>query len=344
MTRIRIQERKIALIMSFHLILSHLSKFRRFLAFSFSSLFSSSSRSYSSASVTICSSSSSPLFFFLLLFFLLFLLFAHHVFTGMYFTGAHTVFSRSFFWHSRCCSNLFIPPLKHVIFSRRFRIKCTTLKVASFFRQFNAIGPLFSSFVQHHQLELRTSKTYLKRHNLVQNKNIDVQNFENIGSPLVVFHSDFFGTMRPFWTFLDSTKPLRLFRYFVMDVKQPQRVPLFTFFGTVTLLKSLILNFFSEILKSLKGPIIFCHNLQPTGVSQSPKGPPFTILSLRYSVDFGRSRLVQTWSIVVQICSNFPEITCQTFDWQSSYSTRLSHQIKRSIACFSKCTAKKKLT
>ena len=52
--------------------------------------------------------------------------------------------------------------------------------------------------------------------------------------------------------------------------------------------------------------------LQPTGVSQSPKGPPsmflifcnqlefhkaqrvptFTILSLRYSADFGRSRLV----------------------------------------------------
>ena len=37
------------------------------------------------------------------------------------------------------------------VFSRRFRRECTTLTVASFcffFRQFNAIGPLFCSFVQ----------------------------------------------------------------------------------------------------------------------------------------------------------------------------------------------------
>ena len=81
-----------------------------------------------------------------------------------------------------------------------------------FFRQFNAIGPLSCSFVQHHQLELRTSKTYSKRQNLVENKNIDVQNLENIGCPFGVFHSDFFGTH----FFLDFTKgsPLRLFRYF----------------------------------------------------------------------------------------------------------------------------------
>ena len=31
----------------------------------------------------------------------------------------------------------------YTLFSRRFRRKCTTLTVASFFRQFNAIGPLF---------------------------------------------------------------------------------------------------------------------------------------------------------------------------------------------------------
>ena len=53
-----------------------------------------------------------------------------------------------------------------------------------FFRQFNAIGRLFCSFVQHHHFELRTSKTYSKRQNLVQNKNIDVQNLENIGHPI----------------------------------------------------------------------------------------------------------------------------------------------------------------
>ena len=38
------------------------------------------------------------------------------------------------------------------------------------FRQFNAIGPLFCSFVQHHQRGPRTSKTYSKCQNLVQNK------------------------------------------------------------------------------------------------------------------------------------------------------------------------------
>ena len=37
---------------------------------------------------------------------------------------------------------------------------------------------------------------------------------------------------------------------------------------------------------------IFFHILPPAGVSQNPKSPPFTILSLRYSADFGRSRLV----------------------------------------------------
>ena len=39
-------------------------------------------------------------------------------------------------------------------------------------------------------------------------------------------------------------------------------------------------------------PSIFFPFLQPAGVSQSPKGPPFSILSLRYGADFGRFRLV----------------------------------------------------
>ena len=79
-----------------------------------------------------------------------------------------------------------------------------------------------------------------------------------------------------------------------MGVKKPQSVPPFTFFGTVTLFKNLISKFFWEIVKSPKGSpsvfVNFCH--KPAGVSQSPKGPPFTILSLRFSADFGRSRLV----------------------------------------------------
>ena len=117
-----------------------------------------------------------------------------------------------------------------------------------------------------------------------------------------------------------------------MDVRKSQKVPPFTFFGTVTLFKNHILKFLGNFFKSFKGPPFnFFHILQPTGVSQSPKGPPFyifrhcdtvqfiffifchqlefhktqrvppfTILSLRYSADFGRSRLVlvSSWKAI----------------------------------------------
>ena len=69
------------------------------------------------------------------------------------------------------------------------------------------------------------------------------------------------------------------------------RVPLWIFFGTVRL--------FFEIVSISKGsPFKFFDILQQSEVSKSPKGPPFTIfktlrfLSVRYSADFRRSRLV----------------------------------------------------
>ena len=71
--------------------------------------------------------------------------------------------------------------------------------------------------------------------------------------------------------------------------------PPFTFFGFVTLFKNLILKFFfGNFFHVPKGSPLqfFFQFLQPAGVSQSPKGPPFSILSLRYGADFGRSRLV----------------------------------------------------
>ena len=79
-----------------------------------------------------------------------------------------------------------------------------------------------------------------------------------------------------------------------MDVKKSPMVPPFTFFGTVILFKNLILKFFWEIFSSHQSapPSILFHILQPAGVSKSLKGPPFTILSLKYSADFGCSRLV----------------------------------------------------
>ena len=70
--------------------------------------------------------------------------------------------------------------------------------------------------------------------------------------------------------------------------------PPFYIFGTVTLFKNLIIKIFWEIFSCPQRvpTSVFFHFLQPAGVSQSPKGPPFSILSLRYGADFGHSRLV----------------------------------------------------
>ena len=111
----------------------------------------------------------------------------------------------------------------------------------------------------------------------------------------------FFGTMRLFETFWIAPKaPPSFVSIFcnTMDVKKSQRIPPFTFFGTVTLFKNLILIFFLEIFSCpQRVPLqFFFHILQPVGVSQSPKCPPFSILSLRYGADFGRSRLVYYFS------------------------------------------------
>ena len=99
------------------------------------------------------------------------------------------------------------------------------------FRQFNAIGPLFCSFVQHHQLELRTFKTYSKLQKLVQNENIDVQNLENIGSPLMFFTRIFFGTMRLFLKFFGFHQRVSpsFFRYFATQWMSKNSPPLLQF-------------------------------------------------------------------------------------------------------------------
>ena len=87
----------------------------------------------------------------------------------------------------------------------------------------------------------------------------------------------FFGTMRLFLKFfgLHQRVPPSFVSIFcnTMDVKKSQRVPPFTFFGTVTLFKNLLLkNFLGNFFMSPKGPrSILFHFLQPAGVSQSPK-------------------------------------------------------------------------
>ena len=119
------------------------------------------------------------------------------------------------------------------------------------FRQFNAIGPLFCSFVQHHQLELRTSKTYSKRQNFVQNRNIEVQNLENV---LRIPHwcfplGFFFGTMRLFFENI-RILPMGL-PYVFFDILQhngcqkiPKGPPFYIFRPCVTVQKSHFQNFF----------------------------------------------------------------------------------------------------
>ena len=126
-----------------------------------------------------------------------------------------------------------------------FEENARLLQLLVFFRQFNAIGPLFCSFVQHHELELRTSKTYSTRQNLVQNKNIDVQNLENLGCPpLMFFTRIFFGTLRLFFeVFWIPPKGLPLVCFDILQHNGSQKIPKgppFTFSGTVTVFKNLI--------------------------------------------------------------------------------------------------------
>ena len=61
-----------------------------------------------------------------------------------------------------------------------------------------------------------------------------------------------------------------------LDDKKSQRIPPFTFFGTVTLFKNHINQILGNSLKSKSLEV----------------NPPFTILRLRYSANFRRSRLV----------------------------------------------------
>ena len=120
----------------------------------------------------------------------------------------------------------------------------------------------------------------------------------NIGNTLWLsrcFHSDFFRHNATFFEVFWI--PLTDLPFVCFDILQHNgchkilRGPPFTFFGTVTLFKNLIFSDF--FLKSPKGPpltfFIFCDQLE---FHKAQSVHPFTILSLRYSADFGRSRLV----------------------------------------------------
>ena len=101
--------------------------------------------------------------------------------------------------------------------------------------------------------------------------------------------------MRLFETFWIAPKGPPFICFDILQHNGCQKIakgPPFYIFGTATLFKNLIKkNFLGGFFISPKGPPLqfFFIFLQPAGVSQSPKGPPFSILSLRYDADFGRS-------------------------------------------------------
>ena len=101
--------------------------------------------------------------------------------------------------------------------------------------------------------------------------------------PLGVFHSDFFRHYATFFEvfFWIPPKGLPFVCFNILQHNGCQKFskgPPFYIFRHCDTVQMSVQNLF-----------IFCNQL---GVSQSPEGPPFTILSLRYSADVGRSRLV----------------------------------------------------
>ena len=120
-----------------------------------------------------------------------------------------------------------------------FEEKCPTLTVGSFFYSFNN-NNLNYGRSKHTRNVKSSSKT--KKH---------VQNLENILRilPLAIlafFTRNFFGTTRLFGiSGLHERGPLQFCNR--MDVEKTQRVPRFTFFGTVTLSNISIFVFFFKI-------------------------------------------------------------------------------------------------
>ena len=151
-----------------------------------------------------------------------------------------------------------------MFFSRRILVKkCARLLQWVVF--FDTKVPLFCSFVQQPQTSTTSNLNNSKLRSASKTKRKNKTDVHNLEITLRI-PPLFFGTMRlfeNFWIEYFSPKgPPSIFLMFcnTMDVKKLQRVPPFTFFGTVTLFKNLIKNFFLG------------------NFFMSPKGPPFNFL------------------------------------------------------------------
>ena len=145
---------------------------------------------------------------------------------------------------------------------------CPTLTVGSFFRR---VKSPFCSFVQQFQ-NTRTSDR-------IENEKKKTKHAQNLESTLrIPPWPHFFRHLRLYLKF--SGLHQRVSPSFVpifcntMHVKKSQRVRLLHFSALWHYSKITIKKFLGNFFKSSKAP------------------PPFTILSLRYGADFGRSRLV----------------------------------------------------
>ena len=121
------------------------------------------------------------------------------------------------------------------------------------------------------------SETYSKQQNLVQN-------LENVIPTLCCFSLELFShyaTFSELFWIPPEGLPFVCFDNLQRNGCQKiPKLPPFTFFGTVTL----FLIFFRNFIKNLsRAPLNFFHTLEPTGVSQSPKGP--SLLSQFWALD-----------------------------------------------------------
>ena len=135
---------------------------------------------------------------------------------------------------------------------------CPTITVGSFFRHerstFLFICSTTSNFNNFKPQQLQPQK---RVQNEKKKQNRRPQPRKHTLAPL--FFSTFFEV---FWIAPEGPPSFVSIFCNTMDVKKSQRVPPFTFFGTVTLFKNLIKNFFWEIFSCLQRvpPSIFFQN------------------------------------------------------------------------------------
>ena len=146
---------------------------------------------------------------------------------------------------------------------------CPTITVGSFF--LDTKGPLFCSFVQQPQTSTTSNlnNSNLRSASKTKRKKTDVHNLE-ITPRIPHFFSELCDFLKLFGlNIFPQRVPPSIFLMFcnTMDVKKLQRVPPFTFFGTVTLFKNLIKKFYGKFFHVSKGsPLhflkIFCNQLE----------------------------------------------------------------------------------